>query len=302
MSKILVVGGSGYIGHRLIARLGPGSVVATYHKRPFPGGVPYDIGAMRLADRFLMGRHDISHAILLQGITGVDQCAFAPEATARINVEGTIRAIEDLFDAGAKPLFVSSDGVFDGTRGPWTEDDAPCPTLVYGKQKAAVEDYLSRVSAPWVTARLAKVIGRFPDSRNILSEWLDAVCRGRVIRCAHDQILSPIDVDDVVKALTFFIAEQVSGLFNICGSRSLSRYDLLTLLLSRVRPDLRAAAMIEICSLSDFSFKEPRPRNCSMTNRKFLAASGLTFRSPEEICEGLWESYAQSRNISAVAP
>jgi dTDP-4-dehydrorhamnose reductase len=295
MSNILVVGGSGYIGHRLVARLGRDRVIATYRSQPFPGGFPYDVGTMRLADRFLVGKHNISHAILLQGVTNIDQCALAPEETSRVNVEGTIRAIEDLLDTGAKPIFISSDGVFDGTHGPSTEGDHPCPILAYGRQKAAVEDYLRGVSAPWVTTRLSKVIGRFRDPRNLLSEWIDAIYRGRVIRCAYDQILSPIDVDDVVEALMFFTTGEASGLFNVSGSQALSRHDLLALLLSRVDPELRSAARVEICSLSDFSFEEPRPKNCSMSNQKFIAASGFTFRSPEEICEGLWRSYATGR-------
>lgn len=296
-----MIGGSGFIGHRLIRRLGPDKVIATYHSQPFPGGVPYNVGTMRLADHFLVGQHNISHAILLQGITNVDRCALAPEESARVNVEGTIRALDDLLDAGVKPIFVSSDGVFDGSRGPWTEDDKSCPILLYGRQKAAVEDYLSRLSVPWVTARLSKVVSSFPDPRNILSGWLDAVFRRQVIRCAHDQILSPIDVDDVVAALIFFTENELSGLFNVSGPRTLSRYDLLAVLFSHAGPRVRALAKVEICSLSEFSFKEPRPMNCSMSNHRFVAASGLTFHSPEKICEGLWRSYARDIDISAFA-
>lgn len=297
-SKVLLIGSSGFIGQRLAARLGRDVAIATYHRHPIPGGVHFDIGAMRLSDRFLTGRHGISHAILLHGMNKIDYCAQHPEETAQVNIEGTKRAIDDLLDAGVKPVYLSSDGVFDGSRGPWSEDDPPCPILTYGRQKAAIESYLSTISSPWLVARLAKVVGDHKDSRNLLSEWLDSIAAHRVIRCASDQTLSPIDVDDAVTALLFFIKTELTGLFNLCGSQILSRHELLMLLLSFADVSLRDRAEIEVCSLSDFVFAEPRPKNCSMSNRKFLAASRMSMRPIERVCESICRAYAP---VAAVA-
>ena len=290
-SKVLLVGGSGFIGQRLAARLGPDVAITTYRTHPFPGGVHFDVETMRLGDRFLTGRHGISHAVLMHGMNKLDYCALHPAESAQINVDGMIQAIDDLLDAGVKPLYMSSDGVFDGSRGPWSEDDTPCPILTYGRHKAAIESYLSKISSPWLVARLAKVVGDQIDPRNMLSEWLEAVSRGQVIRCASDQILSPIDVDDVVDALIFFLRSEINGLFNVCGSQILSRHELLQLLLS-YSEQLRQAARIELCSLADFTFAEARPKNCSMSNRKFLLASGMNMRPITRACRRICQIYA----------
>jgi len=299
--KILVIGGSGFIGARLLGRLSPEALVATYHTAPFPGGVPFDSASERLADRFFVGRHRITHGILLQGITGIDRCAVAPEATARVNVQGAINAIDDMLDAGVIPIFVSSDGVFDGSRGPWTEDDPTCPILTYGRQAAAVEDHLRAASLPWAIARLTKVVAHYSSPRNILSEWLDAIAQGRLIRCADDQILSPIEIDDVVDALVYFVGSGQTGLYNVAGPEPLSRIDLLKLLLSFAGRPFKDAARIEVCSLSDFDFVEPRPKNCSLSNRKFATASGLVAAAPGRICARLGRHYRDTLNLAAAA-
>jgi hypothetical protein len=106
-SKLLIVGFSGYIGTRIISRIGLQNVIAAYRGNYVNGGVPFDVSMMRLADRFLRGSHGISHAMLLQGITKIDRCAEAPVETAKVNDGSTIRAIDDLLNASVKPIFIS---------------------------------------------------------------------------------------------------------------------------------------------------------------------------------------------------
>lgn len=301
MAEILVIGGSGFIGRRLLAHLGPQRAIGSYYAAPFPGGVSFDSANERLADRFFTGRHGVTHGILLQGITGLDRCALAPEESARVNVEGAVNAIDDMLDAGVVPIYVSSDSVFDGSRGACTEADPVSPILTYGRQASEVETYLAGLSASWGIARLTKVVASFPSPRNILSEWVDAVTRGDLIRCAHDQILSPVDIDDVVAALSFFIGNDLRGLYNISGPKSLSRIELLNTLLTQLSPRLRRAARVDICSLDDISLVEHRPKNCSLSDQKFASASGLVAAAPDVICSRLGQYYREELRVAAAA-
>ena len=286
-SRFLIVGGSGFLGRALYARLGAARAIATYHKNPLPGGVYFDASTMRLADMFLRRDHGLTHAFLLHGITKIDDCARNPAGTAKVNVESTIRMIDDLLAAGVMPIFASSDAVFDGTRGLWMEEDPVNPILTYGRQKVAIEQYLLSKNVPWIVARLSKVVATDLDRHSVLGEWIEAIEAGKTIRCATDQIFSPTYIEDVVTALILLTEGNFAGIFHVCGSEAISRLELLTLLTREIRRYRDIEANILPCSIKDLPFPEERPLNTSMSPKKLYKTTGTVFDSLESVCERL---------------
>jgi len=285
--RLLVLGASGFVGRHLYERLGPQRAVASFHSTPFAGGVRFDAGVMRLRDTLLRGAHGLKAAFLLYGRTKIDDCARDPGGTARVNVEGMMRAIDDLIEAGVKPIYASTDAVFDGSRGSWTEGDPPNPTLTYGRQKAAVEAYLRGKPAPWIVARLSKVVGSDGATHSLLGEWIRQIEAGETIRCATDLVFTPAHVDDVAAALIRLAVEDFSGVFNVCGPQSMSRMALLQLLVEEVRRYRDVDPRIVPCSIRDFPFLEPRPLNGSMLPDKLYRALGTPFRDMRSVCAEL---------------
>ena len=286
MSKpnFLIVGASGFIGTHLYARLGPERAIATYYQNPIAGGVYFDASRMRLSEELLRGDHGIAYAFLLGGIGKLDECARDPKGTARVNVDGIKRMIDDLETAGVKTIFTSSDAVFDGTRGQWMENDPPNPILTYGKQKVAVENYLTEKSSAWIIARLSKVVGVEAGANNLIGEWLKDIEAGKTLKCARDQIFSPIAVEDVVTALIRLAEGPFTGIFNVCGPRSMSRLDLLNMLIKEVQHYQNVEVKIVPCSIRDFSFIEDRPLDLSMSPEKLYSLLGIRFEDMETVC------------------
>lgn len=297
--KVLLVGSSGFIGSRLVSAWNPAQLTATFCSRPVAGAIHYDVAHERLADRFFLRGHEYTHVILALGVTKLEQCARQSAHAFAINVAGTMRAIADAVDAGIQPIFLSSDGVFDGTRGPRTEDELPYPTLSYGRQKVEVETYLSRLASPWTIVRLSKVVGSLVDERNLLWQWLLQLERSQVINCATDQMLSPIDVGDVRRALQFVLETSATGIFHAAGSDIVTRYELLQLLLKHAPEHLRQKASIRQCLLGEIPCAEPLPVNCSLSNVKLKTASGISPRSMDDVCAELCRNvFSQpSRNL-----
>lgn len=288
--RFLILGASGFVGRHLYSTLGPERAVATYRSSAVTGGVRFDAAAMRLRDTLLRGAHGLTAAFLLHGITRLDDCARDPDGTARVNVEGMMRAIDDLVDAGVKPVYASTDAVFDGSRGRWTEEDLPNPTLTYGRQKAAVETYLCGKPPPWIVARLSKVVGSDPGTHSLLGEWVRQIEAGETIRCATDLVFTPAHVDDVAVALIRLAEGNASGVFNVCGPESMTRMDLLQMLFAEVRRYRAVESPIVACSIRDFPFIEPRPLDGSMIPAKLYRTLGAPFRDMRTVCAELARS------------
>lgn len=282
--RALIIGGSGLIGRRLLHKLGPAAAMATYHTRPFPGGVRFDATTMRIVDLLKCAKVSYTHAYVLQGIANIDACARDPAGTARTNIEALCSVIDQLSAEGIIPLFASSDAVFDGTRGMWTEEDRVNPILTYGAQKAVVERHLAALTTPWLIARISKVITSDPAEPGVIGEWMEKLESGAEIYCARDQVFSPIEVEDVVDALVFLAQNGCRGVFHVCGPEPVTRLELLQMLMEEVGNFRNVVPRIIELSLRDLRLAEPRPLDASMSGDKLARLLGRRFKDMKAVC------------------
>lgn len=281
--RYLILGGSGFLGRSLHAVLGA-DAIATYQQTSIAGAIHFDASVHHLATRILTLYPSLTHAFILMGITNLDACARDPAGSARINVDAIKQVIAQLRAAGITPVFASSDAVFDGSRGGWTEDDPRCPILTYGRQKAAVEAVLLADARPSLIVRFPKMLSTTPGARDVLDGWMAELEAGAEIRCAQDQIFSPVDVDEAVQALDGLVKSQASGVFHCAAPRAVSRLELLELLVQEVQRHHAIAPRITRCSIRDFAFAEARPLDGSMSAAKLASQLGFRFSEVQRIC------------------
>jgi len=279
---ILILGASSYIGRHTFESLGGSMAIGTYRSNKVPGGLYFDATKMSLSEVLPLDV-DISHAVIIYAEPGIDACKADIDRSYDINVRSTKQVIDDLIQRGIKPIFTSSEYVFDGQRGHYTEADSPNPTTVYGSQKVEIERYLSEHCDDYAVLRLAKVFGTDPKDGTILSNWLKQIRNGEEIRCARDQIFSPIHVDDVVAVAGSVIHRGLRGVYNVSNTQPWSRLGMLRELLDR----LGAQANVVECNIRDFDFLDDRPLDLSMEPDKVLQATGLKFREVRSCCDEL---------------
>jgi dTDP-4-dehydrorhamnose reductase len=283
--RAIVVGASGFVGRALLASLGPERGAGTFHRHPLQGAVPFDATGERFRDLLARLPGPFTHAIFLHGIIDVERCAADPAGTARVNVDGIARMIDDALAAGVTPVFASSDYVFDGRTGGYRETDLPTPNTEYGRQKHAVERHLAAIAEPWLTVRLSRVVGTARGTHSVLGPWIDALRAGEPLRVAVDQRFSPADVRDVASCWVRLLETGATGLYHLAGPRAFSRMALLQLLwhhLRRTDPGLMTA--LEPCRLHDLPFRERRPLDTSLMVDKLQASLALPFRTMEAVC------------------
>jgi dTDP-4-dehydrorhamnose reductase len=282
MTSALVVGGSGFLGQRLLGVLGRRGV-GTYVGKPFAGGISFDATRTRLADVEARLPADLSHVFILYGAVNPDWCARDPQATRQINVDSIVRLSEDCFARGLTPVFMSTDYVYDSQPHERSEDEPRSPTTEYGRQKSEVEAWLEKVDGPWLICRSSKIVSGDVGTHSVLGQWVEDIRAGRTIRCATDQIFTPGHVDDIATAMVELADAHRSGIYHVAGLESMSRYDLASLLVENVRRRTGIAIAFESCKLSDIPFLEKRPLNTSIATAKLRGAISRRFMTMADL-------------------
>ncbi len=292
---MLILGTSPNVGAPLYERVGPRRALATWRRAPIAGGVRFDALTDDLA--LLLDMHSgIRSAVILYGETHPDRCFADPAGSEKLNVDSIRRAIDILRARGVFIVFLSSQFVFDGEVGNYVETDPANPILLYGAQKIRVERHLQESCERYAILRLSKSYAETPGDGTMLCAWADEIMGGvRRIRCATDQIFSPILVSDIVAAILAVIEGECRGLYHLCAPGAYRRIEMLEILIAALSRHFPVAVDIEPCSIRDFDLPEPRPLDVSMQPAKLLAAIGLRFDSIEEACRRIAGRIAAAR-------
>lgn len=291
MERALIIGGSGFVGRTLVARLGPGRGIGTRHAKPVQGMVPFDATKARLSELLTNLPAGITHVFVPFGLVNPEQCARDPAGTFEINVASVIRVLSDAIDAGLVPVFVSTDYVYDGRKVFPAEDQPQTPSTEYGRQKAAVERWLTDRKEPWLITRLSKVVSGDTTTHSVLGQWVNDIRQGKLMRSAADQIFCPASVDDIAGAMIRLAEAGLNGIYHVAGPEPLSRYDLNVMLIDAIHAvDARVRATVERCSLRDIPFLEERPLNTSLSTQKLRTAIAWPFQSMRDLCLGIAKS------------
>ena len=285
-NKVLILDSSSYIGGHIFKALGPGRATATYYQSPVENATYFDCLSMDLSD-VIQEPEEFSHAVVLIAIPSPDVCAADIKKSYALNVASIKRIIDYLNRWQIKPVFTSTESVFDGIKGNYDESDPTNPILTYGKQKVEVEDYLQKNCRHYTIARLAKVVGSQRGDGTLFPAWLDELERGEAILCAQDQVFSPIHVEDVVKGLIRLIDMDCEGVYHLANPKAYSRLQLLRILLSQVEKYLPSPVEVVPCSIHDFDLLEKRPLNVSMNPDKLIKSTGIKVRSVEDMVDNI---------------
>lgn len=279
----LVVGASGLLGGAVLGtlkKLGRPAVGTQVSMRR-PGLARFDLKTDRIADcvdlTAFAGSGE-AYAVICASICQIDRCRRERDVTRVVNVDHTLRLIDDLARAGLTPVFISSSYVFDGAQGYYDEAHPRAPICEYGRHKAAVEERLERLPGS-LTLRLDKLVGDDPAQEHVLTEWHRWISVGRPVTCIADQLLSPTSVADAARAVVTACERGLSGTYHVANPEFFSREELARqFALASGRP-----ALIEAKPLSSFPFDDPRPLKTYLDGSRFAAATDFRFTSMRQV-------------------
>jgi dTDP-4-dehydrorhamnose reductase len=190
------------------------------------------------------------------------ECQAKPELARRVNVEATAHLAQ--LAAEIPFVFFSTDLVFDGARGNYSETDAVNPISIYGETKVAAEESL-RAHPRCLTLRCAINAGQSPTGdRGFNEQMRGAWASSQMFRLFTDEFRCPMPAAVTARATWELVQQNATGIFNLGGAEKLSRHDLGRILTAH-RPDW--TAQIIAASRKEYS-GAPRPGDVSLDCRK----------------------------------
>lgn len=206
--KILITGGSGFVGSRL----------AGFHKEKHeiwtPSHTEFDFTDKDAARQRIKGF--LPDVILhCAAISDVGTCEKNPELSMRVNVTGTRNLAECCAEFGIKFVYCSSDQVYvrppyqdesaEKYLEPWKEEDAKDPVPLYGKHKLMAEQLVQQICPDSVGLRLTWMYGTLTEKekaagrRNMEVILREAIEDGQEILLSATDFRAVTDIDEVVR-------------------------------------------------------------------------------------------------------
>lgn len=282
--RYLVLGAHGFIGSYLFHRMKSEgkNVVGTSRRPGFDSEKMLyfniqDDNVSVLQDKFTDSEKT---AIICIAQPNLDYCCEYRDKAYEINVIHTKRLVQSLLKEGYYVIFFSSDNVFDGKAGHYTEQSRTCAINEYGKMKAQMELFLSEYKQNVCIFRIPKVVSKDKKEQNVFTEWEKKVSEKKVY-CIRGNIISFVSVEDIYQACLIASEKKLCGLYHICGDEHYSRKELAQKFYKHF--GVTGMEIIE-CDAAYFPFKEiHRPLNVSMCNQKFKKETGYRFASMDEV-------------------
>jgi dTDP-4-dehydrorhamnose reductase len=225
--RILITGSNGLLGQKIVKR-------CLKHKIPFVATskgenrnpdcpsehyVEMDICDQNSIEATLTQTNPTA-VIHTAAITNVDACELNPVECKQTNVT----AVESLFHAcrlrGIHFQLLSTDFVFDGESGNYSEEDEINPLSQYAHSKADAEAILKESSyTNWSISRTIIVYGTAHNlSRSNLILWaLEALPKQETMRLVNDQFRAPTWADDLAYGCVEIVLRKLNGIFHLSG-------------------------------------------------------------------------------------
>jgi dTDP-4-dehydrorhamnose reductase len=166
------------------------------------------------------------YVINTAAFTNVDQSEIEREKAWRTNVNGVENLALYSWTVDAHLIHMSSDYIFDGKNGPYTEIDKPCPINYYGRTKLASENSIKSSGVRHTIIRSNVLYGPTKYGRPDFVKWvINSLNQNKEILIVADQYNNPTFIDDIVTAVDKIIYYKKEGIFNIAGVDVLSRLD-----------------------------------------------------------------------------
>ena len=260
--KILITGSNGQLGHSLNLFL--------KSKSFFVFNTSLNIGPYNLEGYNLSLEKNVSKLIKrfkpdfiinCAAFTNVDCCEKDKKNAYDSNVK-IVKNILKYMPLKCKLIHISTDYIFDGKEGLYTEASLANPINYYGKTKLEAENCIRASQKKYIIVRTGNLYSEYLDMpSNRLSWILNNFKNKKEINAAVDMISKPTAINALSNTIIKLIPFNQNLIVNYSGQDKLSIYDFSKLVAKIFKYD---QGLINKCTWKDFNFLAKRPEDVSL--------------------------------------
>lgn len=272
MKKLLITGGSGFLGWHLcqLAKQ-EWEVYGTYFSHPLEiPGIKMLKANLTVFQELQRIFSDVKPAAVIHTAAHSQPnfCQIHPEESHAINVTASGNLAGLCADNSIPCAFTSSDLVFDGLNAPYRETDTVCPVNLYGEQKAIAEVGMLERYPMTAVCRMPLMFGTAtPTAKSFIQPFIQTLKAEEELSLFIDEFRTPVSGTTAAKGLLLAL-EKVNGIIHLGGKERISRYDFGQLLVEVFQ---LPATGLKACRQQDVKMAAPRPVDVSLDSSKAFA-------------------------------
>ncbi|MGH8004465.1 MAG: dTDP-4-dehydrorhamnose reductase [Limisphaerales bacterium] len=264
MSRVLVTGALGLLGlkiSQLFAKDPAHQVLATFSNSkenwifdiPAEAASVADFGAVTA----LLSSFKPDFVINCAAYSKVDRAEFERASAYQVNAEAVGFLAQEVKRLGSFLVHFSTDYIFDGKSGPYSEGARPNPLGYYAKTKYWGEEKVVRVGCRHLVVRTNVLFGvhELASKPNFFMWLVEELSASRPVKIVSDQYNNPTLADNLALLVKEAVEKKLEGVLNLAGKTYLSRYDFAMRIARFFGYDHELITPIDTASL-----KQPAPR------------------------------------------
>jgi dTDP-4-dehydrorhamnose reductase len=280
--KLLVTGASGLLGSKIVEIAKNDYTVIPLHKTKPLHSNSLELDITSTAEVLNLFHKLKPYAVIhAASETNVDKCETQEEHAWKINVEGT-RNVAAACKAGTKLIYISTDYVFDGKKGNYTEDDTPNPINYYAVTKLEGEKQVVQNCKNFAILRTSVLYGWHPFKQNFATWVITQLEQNKEITVVEDHYNTPTLADNLAEMAIEAIQKDLQGVYHACGSERIGRYEFARQIAKAFGLNQNPIRPIKMEQLTAWIAK--RPKDSSLNTDKIRSQLEA---KPLNITEGL---------------
>ena len=275
MKTILITGAYGQLGDACAKHLKNDFKLILSGISPANSGVNLDITSKNSIEKVLLETNpDV--ILNLAALTDVDGCELDPEKAKNVNINGVKNLCRDF---NGHFIQISTDYVFNGESGPYSEEDEANPKSVYGKTKLSADNWLLD-NYPKLTIIRTNVLYSYTNrTKASFLKWVvESLDSKHKIKVVNDQWNNPTWTESLSAVIYKIIDNQLFDLYHYGDRDILNRFEF-SILISKVF-DLDSSLIMPITS-DQLNQIAPRPRKSGLYTKKIESKLGIIPQSVE---------------------